>query len=263
MGPFIYLSRKLKGKIIGRLEAQIKDQKEQIKNLRIRTNMLTEMAAGIKSGRQIQFRGQVDQDLLAYLFFKGRKNGFYIDIGANDGLTLSNTYAFEQLGWMGACVEPVPDVFLKLRQNRKCDCYNAAITDQSGNEVNFIKASGVDMLSGLESDMTEGHKKRIMDEKGKLEIIKVKTLSFNELMSNYADTGFIDFMSIDVEGAEMSILKAIDFDKYCFGLITVENNEEAAGNIGDMKKYMMEKGYEVFLDLGLDIMFTPSIKRNG
>jgi FkbM family methyltransferase len=235
----------------------------QIKNLTIRTNMLAEMTAGINNGRPIQFQGQVDQDLLAYLFFKGRKQGFYIDIGANDGLTLNNTYIFEQLGWTGICVEPVPDVFLKLRQNRKCDCYNAAITERSGDEVNFIKASGVDMLSGLESEMAEGHKKRIMDEKGKLEIIKVQALSFNDLMSNYADTNFIDFMSIDVEGAEMSILKAIDFNKYFFGLITVENNEEAAGNMGNLKKYMLEKGYEAFLDLGLDIMFTPITKKNG
>jgi hypothetical protein len=69
----------------------------------------------------------------------------------------------------------------------------------------------------------------------------------------------VDFMSIDVEGAEMSILKTIDFNKYSFGLITVENNEEIKGTGDNLKKYMAEKGYGVFLDLGLDIMFTPQI----
>jgi hypothetical protein len=63
-------------------------------------------------------------------------------------------------------------------------------------------------------------------------------------------------MSIDVEGAEMSILKTIDFNKYSFGLITVENNEETQGDGERLKEFMAEKGYKVFLDLGLDIMFT-------
>jgi hypothetical protein len=64
-------------------------------------------------------------------------------------------------------------------------------------------------------------------------------------------------MSIDVEGAEMSILKTIDFDKYHFGLITVENNEEIKGNGRKMKSYMDKQGYKVFFEIGVDIMFIP------
>jgi FkbM family methyltransferase len=137
----------------------------------------------------IKFNGQVDQDVFAYLFFNRKKDGFYIDIGANDGVTMNNTYIFEQLGWTGICVEPLPDVYSKLRRNRKCDCYNAAIAAESGNEINFIRASNVEVLSGLESEMTEAHKKRIVNENGKIEIIKVKTLSFNDLMDNYKNGG--------------------------------------------------------------------------
>ena len=114
------------------------------------------------------------------------------------------------------------------------------------------------MLSGLANQMTEVHKKRIIRHGGTIEYIKVQTLSFDDIMSNYANITHIDFLSIDVEGAEMSILKVIDFDKYHFSLITVENNEECDGDGERMKQFMLSKGYKVFLDTGLDIIFVPN-----
>jgi FkbM family methyltransferase len=205
----------------------------------------------------IDFQGQAGQDMFAYFFFKGKKDGFYIDIGANDGKSLSNTIFFEKLGWHGICIEPLPDVFNSLRQNRSCDCFNIAIDNTSGDSREFIKASGVEMLSGLNNQMTKSHKERIVNEKGKIEKIYVKTLTFDDLMRGYPDRRYIDFMSIDVEGAELSILKTIDFNKFKFGLITVENNEEIKGSGETMKKYMQEQGYKIYLNLGIDIMFVP------
>jgi FkbM family methyltransferase len=205
----------------------------------------------------IDFQGQARQDMIAYLFFKGKKDGFYIDIGANDGKSLSNTIFFEKLGWQGICIEPLPDIFDSLRKNRSCDCFNIAIDNTSGDSREFIKASGVEMLSGLNNQMTKPHKKRILNEKGKIEKIYVKTLTFEDLMKRYPDQRYIDFMSVDVEGAELSILKTIDFNSFKFGLITVENNEEIKGSGKTMVKYMKKQGYKIYLDLGLDIMFIP------
>jgi FkbM family methyltransferase len=249
-----YFPRKIKKKLIGHLE-------EKIESMHLCTDAIVNMLVKkIMNNDKVQFYGQVNQDLIAYIFFGGKKDGSYIDIGAYDGVTGSNTYCFEQLGWTGVCVEPLSDIFLKLQKNRKCVCYNAAIAPESGNEMKFVRASNVETLSGLESEMTEAHKKRIKREAGKIEVINVKTLSFEDLMNNFNNGGgrgrFIDFMSIDVEGAEMSILKSIDFNKYSFGLITIENNEEKEGDGERLKSYMAEKGYRVFLDLGLDIMFT-------
>jgi hypothetical protein len=105
--------------------------------------------------------------------------------------------------------------------------------------------------------MTRAHKKRITREKGNIEIIKVKTTTFDDLMKHYPGRAFIDFMSIDVEGAEMEILKSINFKKYHFGLMTIENNEERRGDGAKLKAFMRERGYKVFFDLGLDIVFAP------
>lgn len=70
---------------------------------------------------------QLGADLVAYALHNGKKDGFYVDIGANDGVSISNTLLFENLGWQGFCVEASPKTYEALRKNRKCDCYNLAV----------------------------------------------------------------------------------------------------------------------------------------
>jgi FkbM family methyltransferase len=220
--------------------------------------MNLELSLGRKGGPW--FQGQADQDVLAYLYFKGKREGFFLDIGAYDGKTYSNTYALEQIGWKGICLEPLPDVFARLRQNRLCDCYNLAMSDQSGEAADFIRAAGVETLSGLESKMASTHKDWILREKGTVERIKVKTISFADLMGRYPGLNSIDFMSLDVEGAEMSILESIDFSAYRFGLIAVESTDETPGESERLRSFMGEKGYGVLLDVGLDLIFAPACR---
>jgi FkbM family methyltransferase len=216
---------------------------------------------------KLHFSGQFHQDLIAYLYLcrnKTIQNGFFIDIGANNGVTVSNTLIFEQMGWNGICVEPLPDKFLSLRENRKCDCYNVAIAEHSQSDQTFINARGpnndtigCNMLSGLESSMTEKHKQLINEIGGNMEYITVQTMTFNDLMSNYPAITYIDLLSIDVEGGELNVLKSINFDKFSFGIIIVENNEEVPGNGEILKNFMNNKGYKVLLYLEYDIIFVP------
>jgi FkbM family methyltransferase len=205
----------------------------------------------------LSFPGQADQDLLAYLYFRGKRGGFFLDIGAHDGKTYSNTLVFEQLGWRGVCMEPLPELFAQLKENRRCDCYREALSDTSAPAADFIRAAGVDTLSGLESKMAPTHKDWIAREKGQVERITVKSITFPELMARYPEISTIDFLSLDVEGAEMDILRTIDFERYRFGLITVECIDEIPGEGERLRAFMAAKGYGVLLDLGLDIMFAP------
>jgi FkbM family methyltransferase len=231
---------------------------EGLRDLEITANkasLLVRLHAEMLTG--LSFPGQAGQDLLAYLYFRGKRSGFFLDIGAHDGRTYSNSYVFEQLGWRGACVEPLPGVFERLRQNRRCDCYQAALAGRSDPEAPFIHAQGVDTLSGLESDLVCGHGDWILREGGKPERIKVRAMTFPELMVHYPRILTIDFLSLDVEGAEMSILKTIDFEKYSFGLITVECIEEKSGEGEELRAFMAAKGYGVLADLGLDLVFVP------
>jgi FkbM family methyltransferase len=226
--------------------------------VRLWAEMSLELSLGRKGGPW--FQGQADQDVLAYLYFKGRREGFFLDIGAYEGKAYSNTYALEQIGWKGVCLEPLPDVFDRLRRNRRCDCYNLAMSDESGEGAGFIRAVGVETLSGLESKMAPTHKDWIVREKGVVERIEVKTITFGDLMSRYPGISRVDFLSLDVEGAEISILESIDFSAYRFGLIAIESIDETPGEGEKLRGFMREKGYEMLLDVGLDLIFAPACR---
>jgi FkbM family methyltransferase len=234
---------------------------ERLRDFEIAANkasLLVRLHAEMFAG--FSFPGQAGQDLLAYLYFQGKKNGFFLDIGAHDGRTYSNSFIFEQLGWRGVCVEPLPAVFERLRQNRRCDCYQAALADRSAPEAVFVHAEGVDTLSALESEMAGGHENWIIREGGRPERIKVRAMTFPELMAHYPLIRTVDFLSLDVEGAEMSILRTIDFEAYDFGLITVECIGEKSGEGEELRAFMASRGYGVLADLGLDLVFAPQFR---
>lgn len=202
----------------------------------------------------LDFKGQFGQDIIAYLCLKNKKNGFYIDIGAYDGIGLSNTYIFEKLGWNGFCVEASPKTFEKLQKNRKCDSYNYAVCSKNIGKTRFLTSSSGE-LDVLDIHNTDGHKKRIKRESdNNMEYIEVDTITFDELMSNYKDITHIDFMSLDIEGGELDVLKSINFDKYSFGLITVEYND----NYKEILELMISKGYKKLMDNHCDMIFIKN-----
>jgi FkbM family methyltransferase len=205
-----------------------------------------------------KFLGDHFQDLFAYMYLQRKQNGFYMDIGANDGVTASNTCVFEQLGWRGVCIEPQPEIYKQLRKSRKCDCYNVAISSQSDDSVEFVIADdhGVNPCSGLADGFTEYLQTSINERGLKTKTIKVKTMTFEDVMKNYPDITHIDYMSIDVEGSEVNILETIDFEKYSFGFVSIEGNEPE--KITDLMK---KKNYEGLVKIGMDMAFIP--KRGG
>ncbi|WP_038375165.1 FkbM family methyltransferase [Brachyspira alvinipulli] len=208
----------------------------------------------IEKNNNIKFKSQFDQDLLAYSYFNGKRNDFFVDIGAHNGEWINNTYIFEQLGWNGICVEADPDNFELLKKNRKCYTYNFAIDSENSDNIKFIK-SKVDALNVLEKHCSEEHAKRIKSEAkiDNLEYVNIKSITFNDLMKKYhSEIKHIDFLSIDIEGGELDILKTIDFYTYTFDLLTIENNEKE--NV--LIDFMKTKGYKVLIDIGCDILFV-------
>lgn len=209
--------------------------------------ILQKCSLRINSG--IEFKSQSDQDVIALAYFNNKKDGFFIDIGAFDGVSISNTYALEQLGWSGACIEPLPDQFNNLQKNRKCDLYNVALCDKDDSDMEFISADG---YSGFEDTMTNGNKLLVNTDKNSKKIY-VKTMTFNRLMQNYPNRTHVNYMSIDVEGGELAILKTINFTKYTFDMITVENNRKP-----EVDNYMNKKGYHVLFDIGVDSIYVKN-----
>ena len=207
----------------------------------------------IKNELSLDFKGYSCQDLIAYIYFNGKTSGFFIDIGAFDGVTISNTYTLEQLGWEGICIEPIPEIYSLLQENRKCHKYNVAVSSATTSDANFLKVSKQLGLSGLAQQMPERIKKGLEKRGLEVEQITVNTMTFDKIIKNHPDVDHVDFLSIDVEGGELDVLDTIDFERYRFGLITIENNAGTA----TLRGYMSQHGYVILLDLGVDLMFVP------
>jgi len=92
---------------------------------------------------------QLGQDVEVVQFYNDKENGFFIEIGASDGIELSNTYLLEtKYNWKGICCEPIPSRFEKLVVNRPNSiCMNEAVYNQSGLQVTFDIAHNFDLLS--------------------------------------------------------------------------------------------------------------------
>ncbi|HLB94298.1 MAG TPA: FkbM family methyltransferase [Candidatus Babeliales bacterium] len=179
-----------------------------------------------------KFYSQVGQDRWVYTkFFEqlgDNYRGTFVEIGAHDGVTHSNTLFFErELGWRGVCVEPRASAFKSLTQNRKCDCLQACITAKNEKRM-FLEVEGFAAeLSGLVDTYEPGHRNRIdleiSQNGGQYRTIEVDCIDFNTLCQRY-NLKAIDFMSIDTEGCELEILRNIDFSKIEIKVIAIENN---------------------------------------
>lgn len=187
---------------------------------------------GIATREQLSEEGylsQYGQDRwVATRLFEGKRQGVFVDIGAHDGVTLSNTcYLERELGWSGLAIEPSPQRFEQLRQNRSCTCVNACVGARD-EVVTFRLISGyAEMLSGRIDQYHPDHVKRIEGELlqrgGSFEDIDVPAYSINRLFEQHGLRD-IDYLSIDVEGSELDILSALDFDRFNIKVVGVENN---------------------------------------
>lgn len=199
-------------------------------------------------------KGQ-DKFVNEFIFFN-KPQGFFIEIGANNGINFSNTYFFEKtLNWQGICVEPYPELFEELRNNRNCYCENVCIATEK-NIVKFLKCHGfiTEMYSGILDNYDPRHLERIDNEiktyGGSKEIIEVQCISFDDLIEKY-QIDKIDLLSIDIEGGEEKIIKSIDFSKTYIVIIIIENNFDN----NDIRNYLKSKGYDLIKRLGKDDIY--------
>ncbi len=188
--------------------------------------------------------------------FKEKRNGVFLDIGANDGVTLSNTFFFEkELAWKGICFEPLLVAFNKLQAARSSININACASNEDKIDY-FLSITGYgEMLSGLKSNYDERHLQRIEDTikefGGSKNEIEVQCFDINKILKQHHFTQ-IDFISIDTEGNELEILKAIDFSQIHVKAITVENNYKST----EMASFLSTQNFEKIKVLDADEVYV-------
>jgi FkbM family methyltransferase len=167
---------------------------------------------------------QIGQDLFVIFESSFKKNGYFVEFGANNGVDLSNTYFLEKyLNWKGIVADPVVSCHEKLKANRNCNIDTRCVWNQTGETLDFAETPCSE-LSTLTSCIGRDLHKEIR--KNHISY-KVETVSLLDLLKAYNAPEVIDYLSVDTEGSEYEILNAFDFTAYNIKIITVEHNYNA------------------------------------
>lgn len=202
------------------------------------------------------YHSQCGQDRFVHEhYFCCLRGGTFVDIGAHDGISLSNTYFLEkEMGWSGICIEPIPKVFAELKKNRKAICVQGCISDLEGINPFLMITGPVEMLSGLVDRYDPRHLERvyreIASEGGSCEQIDVQCYRFNDLLEQNG-IRHVHFLSIDTEGGEFEIISSIDFKRFEIDVMTIENNY----NDPRFAPYLAEQGFRFIRSLEQDMIF--------
>lgn len=204
----------------------------------------------------MKYYSQLGQDEFLDNFFNKKENGTFVDIGAHDGTSCSNSLFFEESrNWNGLCIEPSPKEFEILSSFRKSININACVSDYDG-ESEFLYLEGYpNMLSGLVESYNNQHISRINHEiksyggnytKINMPVFRLQTiLDKNNLYE-------IDICSIDTEGSEFNIVKSIDYVKTNIKVFTIENNYQT----NEIKDFLETKGYVLLKKIQWDDIFV-------
>lgn len=210
---------------------------------------------------------QIKQDLYVLEYLGNKRLGYFVELGASDGIKCSNTYLLEkEYDWTGILIEPTEE-YNKLVKNRKSLTFKECVSD-CVKKVKFISGTTNDdwgytdfshyQLSGIkdnfETDITMNNRicRRRSCVGSEIEMI---TTTLDTVLDKAKAPKIIDYLSLDIEGEEYNVLKNFPFDRYQFRIITVEHNYiEPTRSL--IYKLLINNGYVLRTSLEIDDVYT-------
>ena len=166
-------------------------------------------------------KSQIFQDLFVLSQLGFRRNGYFVEFGATNGIDLSNSCLLEkEYGWNGVLAEPARCWHEALRKNRSSVVDTRCVWGTSGEWLDFNEVEGAE-LSTINSYSNSDHHAKA---RARGLLYKVETVSLNDLLIQHGAPQLIDYLSIDTEGSEFDILSKLDYNKFNFRVITAEHN---------------------------------------
>jgi len=198
----------------------------------------------------LKIKSQLLEDLiekqLILEFFGRKKEGFFVEVGANDPYTGSQSWLLEQNGWQGVLVEPQAALCEKLRAARKnAKVFQVACSSPGREGEATLHIGAHDGLSTLEKQI-DSHGTRFVG----TERVQVTTL---DKVLGEAGAGRIDFLSIDVEGHEIEVMRGFDFEKHRPSLIMIEDGVRT----WDKHRFLKRHGYKLVKRTTLNNWYIP------
>jgi FkbM family methyltransferase len=185
------------------------------------------------------FYSQFGEDRILAKIFAGRERGVCVEVGANNGVDGSTTLHFEEVGWDCVLVEPNPDLCRALRIRRRARIFECAASSFTGVATLQI-AFGAPLADGVSTLGGADEAKRLLRQFGfQTREVEVKTRTLDSILEEAGIVGQIDFISIDVEGHEVELLKGFSPDRWRPTIIIVEDNSWTASVCGQLR----EAGY--------------------
>ena len=166
---------------------------------------------------------QCSQDAWALHETESKKDGYFVDFGATDGITINNTYLLEsKYNWKGIVAEPNSVYHEALKQNRNCHISTKCVFTESNRTIPFIETEASDLSTIKGFGKNDEHASKRLNG-----IIKeVETITLLDLLNSYNAPEQIDYLSIDTEGSEYAILNTFfaNNTKYSIKCMTIEHN---------------------------------------
>ncbi len=202
------------------------------------------------------FRSQFGEDRVLWEMFRHQCSGFFIEVGAYDGVTLSNTFFLEQMGWRGILIEPIPQLCQRAAQSRPRSRIIHAACSKPGSPrtAAFTVTENVPVLSYLRTD--QEHVDRCLREGAKLVEIEVPVVTLDDVLMHersqappqlapwLPNRGWqIDLVSIDTEGCEMDVLEGFSLERFKPRVLVIENDRPSGEAI---EPYLLQRGYRKF-----------------
>ena len=204
----------------------------------------------------LNFFGSKDQDKwVIEEIFNFKKEGFFLDLAATNGVMENNTFVLEFIfGWKGIAIEANDIFFNKLKKNRKCTCLNEVVGENE-KDVQFLETGGTGGIVGKNYDNNFEKRGKLLNKlKAKIKTKKTKTLQ--KILDENNSPPVIDYLSLDVEGAETEILRNFDFKKYIFLSMTIERPTP------ELNKKLFDNGYIFVKNFKVDSFYVHKSVEN-
>tara|TARA_Y100000741_G_scaffold329222_1_gene282986 strand:- start:148 stop:1626 length:1479 start_codon:yes stop_codon:yes gene_type:complete len=187
--------------------------------------------------KNMKFIGQKGQDeWIIDTIFNYKTHGYFVDLAATDGIAINNTLLLErELNWDGICIEPNPKYYDKLKKNRNCNVTDFVVDKANNIEIKFRIDNGE--LGGIVDIDTDNNEKFRSNELKNATILKLKTKTLEYVLDKFNAPKVIDYLSLDVEGAEERILTNFPFNRYTFLAMTIERPTP------ELEKVLFDNGY--------------------
>ncbi|MEM9045985.1 MAG: FkbM family methyltransferase [Pseudomonadota bacterium] len=212
-------------------------------------------------GLRDSYFSQSGQDaFLEERIFRGKRDGTFFEIGGYDGVTGSNCLFFEmQRGWSGVVVEPSPQYHAACTAARRVPVLQLAIGGQTGKAEFLDVREGLRQMGGLVRSYDPGTRAQVeADPRHIGEVIQVDVVTLAELLDKH-NLRSIDYLSLDVEGAEMEILSDFPFANYRIDALTVENRLDSE----ELPELLSANGFHRIEAVGVDDIYVsdPVLER--